>query len=441
MKRRVYKELLQWKAQKKRKPLILNGVRQVGKTYLLQEFGSKEFNRFHYVNFEEDSRMGELFSQDLNPQRILQDIEFYLNSAIDKQKDLLILDEIQACPRALTSLKYFFEKMPQLAVACAGSLLGLHLGESSFPVGKVDMIPIFPMNFTEFLVAIDDQRAINGMDTLIHRNPVPELLHEHLWNRLKQYLIVGGLPEPVRTFRDRIENTFSALSEVRRRQNSLVTAYLADMAKHAGKVNAMHLDRVWNGVVAQTAQAQDESISRFKFKGVIPGVSHYSRLVGAIDWLCSCGLLHKIHIAHAGRLPLFAFTKENQFKLILFDIGILGALADLHPKVILESNYGTYKGFVAENFVAQEFISSGFKKLYSWQENQAEIDFLTEVEGELLPIEVKSGKITRAKSLAQFSRKYQVSKRVILSGAPMQIKGGLYKLPLYLAGHLSEVLF
>jgi len=318
----------------------------------------------------------------------------------------------------------------------------VHLGESSFPVGKVEMMTLFPMNFIEFLQALNDSRAIDALNNLVSEQFGSDLIHEHLWSRLKQYLIIGGLPETVRTFRNLEEDLFFAFSEVRRIQNTLVNAYLADMAKHAGKVNAMHLNRVWKGVVTQLVQAQDISISRFKFKGVVPGISHYSRLTGAIDWLCACGLVHKVPIVHAGYLPLSAFTKENQFKLLLFDVGILGALAGLAPKVILDYEYGTYKEYIAENFVAQELLCSSFQEFYSWQENQAEVDFLCEIDGQIMPIEVKSGKQTRTKSLFQFCKKYQITQSVILSGNSLKKneKKGVYKLPLYLAGRLIETL-
>ena len=402
MKRFAYQQLLQWKNRKERKPLVLYGVRQVGKTYLLQHFGKNEFQQIFYINFEEVPKLKEIFFQDLNPKRIIQALEFHHNRSFNQEKDILILDEIQACPEALTSLKYFREKMPQIAVACAGSLLGLQLNEGSFPVGKVDLMTLHPMNFREFLFAINDARSLSALDQLSHLEPVSNLVHEHLWQKTKEYLVVGGLPEIVHTFKHQQEDPFNAFSEVRHRQNLLVHAYSADMSKHAGKVNAMHLDRVWKGAVSQLAQTQDSSISRFKFKGVVPGVSHYSRLSGAIDWLCACGLIHKVHITNTAKLPLSAYQKENLFKLLLFDVGILGALAQLSPKEILDQNYGSFKGFIAENLVAQEFLAMGMKELISWQEKQAELDFIYTINGELIPIEVKSRKRARTKSLSLF---------------------------------------
>lgn len=443
MQRLAYSQLLDWKKRKERKPLILYGVRQVGKTYLLQYFGENEFLKVHYLNFEEDPKLKKLFASDLNPTRIIQALEFYFDLSIDQQSDLLIFDEIQACPEALTSLKYFYEKMPHMAIVSAGSLLGLHLEEGSFPVGKIDLMTLYPMNFREFLLALDDTRSIEVLDQLIReKKPIPNLIHEHLWKRIKEYLIVGGLPEIVRTFKNGQENPFTAFSEVRRKQELLVHAYSADMSKHAGKVNAMHLERVWRGAVSQLAKTQDGSISRFKFKGVVPGVSHYSRLAGAIDWLSACGLIHKVHITNTARLPLSAYTKENHFKLLLFDVGILGALAKLSPQEILDQNYGSYKGYIAENFVAQELLSAGIQEFFNWQEKQAEVDYLTSINGELIPIEVKSGKVDRAKSLTLFCKKYSVTTRIIISAKPLNknVQQGIYKLPLYLTFDLLKII-
>lgn len=439
MERKCYQNLVDWKKRPDRKPLVMYGVRQVGKTYLLQAFGEREFSRCHYVNFERDIGVKKIFDQSLDPRWILQQLEFYLDAPINRDRDLLIFDEIQACPPALTSLKYFCEELPQLALVSAGSLLGLNLNHSSFPVGKVDLMTLYPMSFEEFLMALADGRGLDAFRSISWEAPPSEIVHEHLWNRLKQYFVVGGMPEVVRLFRDGEQQIFQAMEQVRHKQEELVTAYLGDMAKHSGKQNAMHLERTWRSVVQQLGQSQDGSASKFKFRGVIPGISHYSRLAGAIDWLCATGLVLKVHIVQTGRLPLSGYTQENRFKLFCFDVGILGSLAGLAPKVILGSEYGSYKGFFAENFVAQAFVSAGNKELFSWQEKQAEVEFIRDFDGVLVPIEVKSGQVTKAKSLDVFCKKYRPPCRVIISARPMRVnhERQTYYCPLYFTEKLS----
>ncbi len=427
--------LLEWKEGRNRKPLLLKGVRQVGKTHLLKEFGRMHFPQFHYFNFEKQPGLAKIFDYDLVPERILSELSFHLGKSIRIGADLVIFDEIQEVPKALTSLKYFQEDCPQLHLCGAGSLLGLHLGSGSFPVGKVTFETLRPMSFEEFLIANDD-KSLPLIQKLSPVEKIPEILHHHLWDQLKRYFVVGGLPEAVATYCENKNNLFEACSLVRKKQDDLLNTYYADIAKHSGKVNAMHIDRVFRSAAAQLSQVQDGSVARFKFKGVVPGVTHYDRLAGAIDWLEATGLIIKVHIVNTGHLPFKGYTKENFFKLLLFDVGILGSVSGLSPKVILDSDYGSYKGYFAENFVAQELAGHGRDSLFSWQEHQAEVEFLVEVAGEAIPIEVKSGSITKAKSLKVFSEKYTPSHEIIFSGRPFDIDPAarIHYYPLYLAG-------
>lgn len=433
MKRLIMQKLEQWQINKARKPLVLNGARQVGKTYLLTTFGKNKFANMHYINFEENLSIHQIFSEDLTPDKIIQQLEFHFDISINIDKDILIFDEIQACPRALTSLKYFYEKMPQLAICAAGSLLGIQLNGSSFPVGKVDILNIYPLNFYEFLLALDEQRSINVINELNTNSQIPTLIHEYLWKLLKIYFITGGLPEIVNSYIQNQDNHLQAFNIVRETQNVLINAYYADFAKHSGKVNSMHINRVWHSIPEQLAKSQDGSVSRYQFKGVVPGLSHYSRLAGAIDWLEATGLIIKVPVCNHGELPLSAYTKENIFKLYCFDVGILGALSKLPPAAILEYDYGTYKGYYAENFVAQEFLAKN-AELYSWSENKAEIEFLRIHDTKIIPIEVKSGWITQAKSIKIFQKKYSSPYRVIMSAKNLIIDNvnKIHHYPLYL---------
>lgn len=436
MQRKMMVKLLEWKQGKSRKPLLLKGVRQVGKTHLLKEFGKLHYPKYHYFNFEKQPGLSKIFEVDLDPKRIVSELSFFIDQSINIKEDLIIFDEIQECPKALTSLKYFQEECPDLHLCGAGSLLGLHLNVGSFPVGKVTFETLRPMSFEEFLLANQD-KALPYLQKLSSDQKLPEIIHDHLWEQLKHYFIVGGLPEVVSTYQEHKHNLFEAFSLVRKKQEDLLNSYYADISKHSGKINAMHIDRVFKSVPAQLSQEQDGSITRFKFKGVVPGVTHYDRLAGAIDWLEAAGLILKIPIVNTGHLPFSSYTKENFFKLVLFDVGILGCMSNLSPKTILDADYGSYKGYFAENFVAEELICHGRDVLFSWQEKMAEIEFLLEVEGKVIPIEVKSGTVTKAKSLKVFADKYHPPYQVIFSGHPLDIsseKKTLYY-PLYLVGY------
>lgn len=435
MKRLMMNRLLEWKRENKRKPLLLKGVRQVGKTHLLKEFGRLHFQQCHYFNFEKQPTLAKVFELDLVPTRILQELEFLSGTSINIGKDLLIFDEIQEAEKALTSLKYFEEECPELHVCAAGSLLGLHLNSGSFPVGKVTFETLRPMSFEEFLMALDD-KGLPSFKNLDLETALSPLVHTHLWDRLKLYFVIGGLPEVISVYLQNKDDLLQALSLVRKKQEDLLNSYYADISKHAGKINAMHIDRVFRSVPSQLQQVQEGSTARFKFKGVVPGVSHYDRLSGAIDWLESAGLVMKVHVVNTGLFPFAGYSKENCFKLLLFDVGILGCMSELPPKMILDYDYGSYKGFFAENFVAEELIARGRSSLYSWQTPHNEVEFLIEIEGKAIPLEVKSGSLVKAKSLKIFSDKYHPPFALILSGQPLHIGELIHRYPLYLAGKI-----
>jgi predicted AAA+ superfamily ATPase len=435
MKRHAMDSLKRWKNSNHRKPLIIRGARQVGKTYLLKQFGQEAFQHSHYINFEKDN-LTNLFEGNLHPERLVNELSFYLHCSINVKEDLLIFDEIQACPAAITSLKYFQEEMPELALCAAGSLLGVKLNTASFPVGKVDWLDMHPLTFSEFLEATGESMLVEYFEQLKLDSEPSHTAHEQLFERLKHYFVVGGLPAAVLEYQAKQTNLFDAFESVRTLQSHLIRDYYADIAKHAGKVNAMHIDRVWQSVPAQLAQAQEETSARFKFKNIIPGIDRFSRLAGAIDWLENAGLILKSSIVNSAQLPLQAYVEEGFFKLFMFDVGILGAMGGLSPKTILDYNYGTYKGYFAENFVAQSLIASGAKRLFTWQEKQSEVEFIQDIDGQIIPLEVKSGSVTHAKSLSQFTQKYHPAYRVVLSAK------NLYRdevshtrfLPLYCAG-------
>ena len=435
MKRHLESKLDHWKKQPSRKPLVLKGLRQCGKTFLLTTWGKKNFPNCHYINFEESPLAARIFEGDLSPKNVLRQLSFFLDSSINEESDLVIFDEIQACPRALTSLKYFNEQMPGLALASAGSLLGLSLNDGSFPVGKVEILSFFPMSFLEFLLALGDLKSVDAIRECTQQTDIPEVVHQHLWERLKWYFVTGGLPEVVATFREHQDDLNSAFKKVREKQKQLLFAYYADFAKHSGKENALHIDRVWRAVPQQLALSQNASASRFQFTGVVPGIDRYQRLAGAIEWLNSTGLILKTSITSHAEIPLLAFCKEAIFKLYCCDVGLLGAMIDLPPKAIMHYDYGSYKGYFAENFVAQELTCRSDEALVCWQQARAEIEFLRTVDTAIIPLEVKSGTVLRAKSVEKFAQLYQPPYSVILSGKTIHVddEKKRHNYPLYLA--------
>ena len=394
----------------------------------------------HYLDFEEEPGLSSLFEKDLKPKRILDGISLHLHAPIDPNTDLLVFDEIQNAPKALTALKYFSEEIPGLALCCAGSLLGLHLNESSFPAGKVEFLDVHPMTFGEFLRAIGEESYARILEYYDFAEPLPELVHAHLWDALNAYFIVGGLPEAVATYAELRERPFEAFAAVRKKQRDLITAYLADVAKHSGKINSMHIERVWRSVPAQLAREQDGSSAKFRFNEVGLGLRGYARLAGAIDWLKTAGLIRKLPIANKAWIPLPAYTEESVFKLYPFDVGLLGALGGIPPKALHDFSFGSYKGYVAENFVLQELSALDDMTLAAWKENTAEVEFLVDLDGKLIPVEVKSGWVTQAKSLKVFVEKYGPAAYVTLGAGNFSKRaGGGFRVPLYMAGRIRDL--
>jgi len=290
--------LTEWKSTPNRKPVILKGVRQVGKTWLLKDFGARGFKNCHYVNLEVFHQLGQVFATIKDPVQIVRELEYLLRTKIDVTTDLLILDEIQAIPDAVTSLKYFYESMPELALCTAGSLIGTFLGESPFPVGKTTIKQLHPLTFAEFLLAQGEAALCELLETHDLREPLPLVPHTQLSELWRFYIVTGGMPEAVDAAVQHGGTTFEAARQARFVQSQLIMAYLADMAKHSGQVNAHHMERIYRAVPMQLAQTVDSSARRFVFKGVIPGVKGYAKMASAITWLERAGLVHRVPVLH-----------------------------------------------------------------------------------------------------------------------------------------------
>ena len=379
-----------------------------------------------------------LFDADLNPERIIADLSIYSGKRINVANDLIIFDEIQECPNALTSLKYFREKMPQLALCCAGSLIGVKLSSGSFPVGKVDFLKLYPLNFEEFLMALNDEMSLELYRDSDKVDSHSEIAHQRLWNRLREYYVTGGMPQVVSTYLTHRDDPFEAMKSARDVQERLVEGYNNDFAKHSGKINSLHIVSVFENVPLQLSANIDGSVKRYKFKGVIPRKKGYAELQGPIDWLEKSGLILKVKVCKRAEMPLESFCRENMLKLFLFDIGLLGCMLGLPVSLIHSQDYGIAKGYLAENFVAQEFAAAGVSRLHSWTEGTSEIEFIRVIGDTLVPVEVKSGSRTQAKSLRQYILKYSPKRAVKISGKPLsRIRNQVIQnYPLYLAAKI-----
>jgi len=437
MKRDLYKNLLDWKKSQYRKPLLLKGARQVGKTWLISEFGQNEFGQVHTFNFQETPTLRIFFKESLNPHSILKDLEVSFSVQIDRERDLVFFDEIQECPEAISSLKYFCEKMPELALCCAGSHIGVTSLHTSFPVGKVDYLTLYPMSFHEFLYNIDQPLAerLNSIQTN------SSLIHERLLSYLKTYYAVGGMPEAIVRMEGEKELSESLFREIRPVQKRILTGFRSDFAKHAGKINANHISRVFDNIPEQIMKNIDYSVGRYKFKDVIPGYSKYNQLSGPLEWLIRAGLCHPVSIIETPEIPLKAHKKENKFKILFFDTGLLNAMNELSLRSIIDQDFGSYKGFLAENYIAQELMAAGWTHLYSWAGRTSEIEFLLETEDGIIPIEVKSGKRTaRAKSLQVYRDRYKPAHAYLFSMSSYSVHNSVIRIPLYgVSSFLSSI--
>lgn len=423
MKRDLPEFFLKWKSLSKRKPLILKGARQVGKTTCLKEFGRVAFTNTHYFNFERQKSLHKFFIENSNPDSILDSLSLFSGQKINVNQDLIIFDEIQECPSALTSLKYFCEEKPSAYLMCAGSLLGVKLSEESFPVGKVEIHQLYPLSFSEFVIAIGDESLSQA---ILEPSEILSVgIEEKVFDLFKHYCITGGLPEIVQTYiEEKNSSLFSCLSVVREKQKILIETYENDMAKHSGKLNSMHIRRVWEDVPRQLSRVQ----GKFQFKNVIPGKKSYADLAAPLDWLLNAGLLIQSSIVNEAQVPLKSYIHQNQFRLFCFDVGILGALSDFPFQALLELENESliFKGHFLENFIAQTFNRYGFS-LYTWMHNTSEIEFLVQNQnGNIVAVEVKSKISSKAKSLSVFLEKYPNVKDFMIFSLNLKTQGRHY---------------
>ena len=411
MQRNLLNALIAWKNQPVRKPLLIDGARQTGKTYLLQELFGNTFDSILRVDFLENPGYKEAFDGSLSPDELLMNIELLTNQVFNPETDLLILDEIGECERAVTSLKYFAEKAPSYFVAASGSNIGLL---NAFPVGKVEQYNLRPLTFQEFIYASGEQALVKAFDTQANSSAA----HSKLMDKLTDYFFTGGMPEAVVAWHQYKDlSILERVEKVAKIHADLVEGYRRDFGKYAGKVDATLMESVFNSIPSQLSLVSDESVKRFKFKNVHERKSRYSDFQTAIHWLTCCRLaLANYPIEGQPKAPLAAYKKENMVKLFLFDVGLLNHMLGSSYKEIKQQSY-EYKGYVAENFVQQELSAIGVDPSYSWNDARAEIEFILATdEGDVVPVEVKSGKRTRARSLTSYIEKCAPKKTFKLTG-------------------------
>lgn len=432
MERTLIHELLVWKEKENRKPLILKGVRQCGKTYLLKDFGNRYYDNVAYFNFEETDSLISVFEKDYDTKRIILELELFLGKAIKPGSTLIILDEIQECGRALTAMKYFCENAPEYHIVCAGSLLGIALQQQlSFPVGKVDFLTLYPMSFSEFLRACGSETLADYVDNFKKGDTVPEPIGDKLTTFLRQYYITGGMPEVVSTWQKT-----NNIEEVERVQQNIINSYELDFAKHAPTKDFPKLTAIWRSIPEQLAKEN----TKFIFSHVKKGWRSKD-LEDALEWLIAAGLVYKVCKIEKPFIPLSSYADDTSFKLYMADIGILRKLSKLPYEVILDATpyYKEFKGSLTENYVLCELVKSVTETLYYWSSgNTAEVDFILQSASEIVPVEVKSERNVKARSLAEYRKKYTPKYSVKTSMKNETNGEEVLNIPLYLISALER---
>jgi predicted AAA+ superfamily ATPase len=440
MERLIMQKLLRWKNSKNRKPLILKGVRQVGKTWLLKEFARRYYKNIAYFNFDEHPEYKQFFENTKNVERILQNLMMASGQTIkpDKPEDtLIVFDEIQECPNALNTLKYFCENTPQYNVACAGSLLGIALSKpASFPVGKVDFMEIEPMTFSEFLTANGDSNFASYMDSIDRIEPIPDAFFNPLYEKLKMYFVTGGMPESIRSWTE--DRDVELMQQV---LSNILGAYERDFAKHPDPKDFPKISLIWKSIPSQLAREN----KKFIYKAVKEG-ARAREYEDALQWLCDANLIYKIYRSSAPGLPISAYDDLSAFKLYLADVGLLRRLSLLAPSAFSEGNrlFVEFKGALSENYVLQALRNQfeAIPRYWTMDNPQYEVDFLIQRENDIFPMEVKSESNVESRSLKKFKEKYgdKVKLRVRFSLNNLSLDDDLLNIPLFMADYADKLI-
>lgn len=431
MKRFIMEKLINWKNDKDRKPLILKGARQVGKTYILKEFGENYYENVAYFNFDHDDSLSELFSNTKDPKRIIEQLSLANGKKINENTTLIIFDEIQECPNALNSLKYFCEEASEYHVACAGSLLGIRLSKTSFPVGKVDFLTLYPMTFSEFLIADNKENLVEVMKQTKDITPIPKIFEDQLIEKLKVYYIIGGMPEAVYSWINDKD-----IEKVNIIQKNILDSYENDFAKYMKSNEANKVSLIWNGIPSQLAKENKKFIYQVIKKG-----ARAREYEGALNWLNDANLVLKCYLVNKCAFPLKAYYDLSAYKIYMNDVGLLRRMSNLDSKIILEGNklFEEFKGAFTENYVANalNYLLNETPNYYTFDRN--EIDFVIQKNNEIIPIEVKSDKTINHNSLTKYNANNDNQISICFSLKNLNKEGKIINIPLYYIEYIDNL--
>ena len=433
MQRYALKHLINWKNKKNHKPLVIQGARQVGKTWLMQEFGKKYYEQVAYINFDVDVKSREIFDVDYDTERLIMDIGLATKTKINAENTLIIFDEIQECPRALTSLKYFREKAPQYDIIVAGSLLGVACHEGTgFPVGKVSFMNLFPLSFEEFLLAMGEERFVELLNKKDFKTI--KLFNNKYEKLLKQYCYIGGMPEIVQDF---VEN--KDFESVRNLQKEILSAYEEDFTKHIPANTVAKIRLLWKSIPAQLSKENKKFIYGAAKEG-----ARARDFEAALSWLINSGLVYRVNKITKPDLPITAYEDFNSFKLFMLDVGLLGAMTDLQADTIIDGNriFEEFKGAITEQYVLQQFKTIKDLPVFYWsnETSRAEIDFVIQIKSNVVPVEVKAERNLQAKSLKVYMEKFKPNYAIRTSMADYKKTNSLIDIPMYAIEIIKEEL-
>ena len=432
MYRKIIESLKKWKNDKDRKPLIIRGARQVGKTYIIKQFGKENYDGVAYFNFDHDTQLYNLFDNTKDPLRILEQLSFVYGKAIIPGKTLIVFDEIQECPNALNSLKYFEEEAKEYHIISAGSLLGIRLSHTSFPVGKVEFLDMYPMTFTEFLKADKCENLLDYMNSIKTIENIPDIFFDVLSEKLKAYFIIGGMPEVVNSWvKDK------DIEKVNKIQDNILKSYEADFSKHTTNIEANRISVIWNSIPSQISKENKKFLYQVAKDG-----ARAREYEWAVNWLKDANVVNKIYNITKPNMPLISYNDLSSFKMYLNDVGLLRRKTDLDSKVIIEGNklFQEFKGALTENYVLQTLVAIGLNPYYFAFDNRYEIDFIFQYKNEIIPIEVKSGESINNRSLKIYNEINKPKIRIRFSMKNFSKDDNLINIPLFMVEYLEKII-
>ncbi len=433
MRRYIKEQLIEWKNRKDRKPLILKGARQVGKTYILKEFGEEQYENIAYFNFDHDETLKGLFLSTKDPKRILEQLVFATGKVIKPEKTLIIFDEIQECSDALNSLKYFQEEANEYHIVCAGSLLGIKLSHTSFPVGKVDYLEMYPMTFTEFLLADNQDNLVYYMESITKIEKIPDIIFEQLNEKMKAYFIIGGMPEVVKVWVETKD-----IEEVTRIQKQILNGYENDFGKHTNTSNMQSkIFIIWESIVSQLARENKKFLYQVAKDG-----ARAREYEDAVNWLNNSNIVNKIFNVTKPNFPLNAYTDLSSFKLYMSDVGLLRRKANLDSRIVIEGNrlFEEFKGALTENFILNMLLFKFDNRPNYYVFDRHEIDFIIQYKNEIIPIEVKAGESVNNTSLTKFNEANKNKISIRFSTKNLDKSGKILNVPIFMAEYVDKLI-